>query len=100
MLYGTTASSREDPSRTRPTASTMEPAIPNGCTVFVRPTPAVDPGDIGIFVLDGLAYCKKLAADPGGHTAKLRSLNPAYPDIPIPEEPRLRTLGKVLGVRS
>lgn len=75
----------------------MEPDIPNGCTVFVRPTPAVEPGEIGIFVLDGLAYCKKLIADRREKRAKLRSLNPKYGDIIVEEESRLRTLGRVLG---
>ena len=75
----------------------MEPEIPNGCTVFVRPTPAVEPGEIGIFVLDGQAYCKKLIADQKERKAKLRSLNPKYGDIVVDDESRLRTLGKVLG---
>ena len=75
----------------------MQPGIPDGCTVFVRPTPAVEPGEIGIFVLDGQAYCKKLIADRGARRAKLRSLNPSYDDIVVEDETRLRTLGKVLG---
>ena len=75
----------------------MQPDIPNGCTVFVRPTPAVEPGETGIFVLDGQAYCKKLIADHSARRAKLRSLNPDYDDIVVEDETRLRTLGKVLG---
>ena len=75
----------------------MQPDIPDGCTVFVRPTPAVEPGEIGIFVLDAQAYCKKLIADRGARRALLRSLNPDYADIVVEDETRLRTLGKVLG---
>ena len=75
----------------------MQPDIPDGCTVFVRPTPAVEPGETGIFVLDGQAYCKKLIADHGARRALLRSLNPKYADIVVEDETRLRTLGKVLG---
>ncbi len=75
----------------------MQPDIPDGCTVFVRPTPAVEPGEIGIFVLDGQAYCKKLIADRNQRRALLRSLNPKYADIVVEDETRLRTLGKVLG---
>ncbi len=75
----------------------MQPDIPNGCTAFVRPTPAVEPGEIGIFVLDGQAYCKKLIADHAKRRALLRSLNPKYADIVVEDETRLRTLGKVLG---
>ncbi len=81
----------------RISGDSMEPEIPNGCTVFVRPTPAVDPGDIGLFVLDGQAYCKKLVADPAARRALLRSINPKYPDIAVADESALRTLGKVLG---
>ena len=81
----------------RISGDSMEPQIPNGCTVFVRPTPAVDVGDIGIFVLDGQAYCKKLVADRTARRALLRSLNPKYSDIVVEDESRLRTLGKVLG---
>ena len=81
----------------RISGDSMEPEIPNGCTVFVRPTPAVDPGDVGIFVLDGQAYCKKLIADRRARKTKLRSLNPKYPDIVVDDETRMRTLGRVLG---
>ncbi len=81
----------------RISGDSMEPDIPDGCTVFVRPTPAVEPGEIGIFVLDGQAYCKKLIADRRARKAKLRSLNPKYPDIVVEDETRLRTIGKVLG---
>ncbi len=75
----------------------MQPDIPDGCTVFVRPTPAVEVGEIGIFVLGGEAYCKKLIADPSNRRALLRSLNPKYADIVVDDESRLRTLGAVLG---
>ena len=75
----------------------MEPQIPDGCTVFVRPTPAVEPGEIGIFVLDGRAYCKKLIADRKARRTVLRSVNPEFEDIVVSDETRLRTLGRVLG---
>ncbi|MBQ9459580.1 MAG: helix-turn-helix domain-containing protein [Oscillospiraceae bacterium] len=81
----------------RISGDSMEPDIPNGCTVFVRPTPAVEPGEIGIFVVDGQAYCKKLIADRRERRTKLRSLNPKYPDIVVEDETLMRTLGRVLG---
>ena len=81
----------------RISGDSMEPDIPNGCTVFVRPAPTVEPGDVGIFVYDGQAYCKKLITDRRIRRAKLRSLNPRYADIVVEDESRLRTLGKVLG---
>ena len=81
----------------RISGDSMEPEIPNGCTVFVRPTPAVEPGEIGIFVLDGQAYCKRLIADRAERVARLRSLNPKYADIVVTDEANMRTLGRVLG---
>ena len=81
----------------RISGDSMEPEIPNGCTVFVRPTPAVEPGDVGIFVLEGQAYCKKLIADHKARRTLLRSINKKYPDIVVEDESRLRTIGKVLG---
>ncbi len=81
----------------RISGDSMEPEIPNGCTVFLRPTPAVEPGDLGVFVYDGQAYCKKLIADRAARQTLLRSLNPKYADIVIADESRLRTIGKVLG---
>ena len=51
-------------------------------------------GEIGIFLYDGCAYLKELAA--GKDTLMLRSLNPDYKDIVISPELPLRVLGKVL----
>lgn len=81
----------------RISGDSMEPEIPNGCTVFVRPTPAVEEGEVGIFVYDGQAYCKRLIADRAARRALLRSVNPKYADIVVEDESRLRTLGRVLG---
>ena len=81
----------------RISGDSMQPEIPNGCVAFVRPTPAVEPGEIGIFVLDAQAYCKQLVADRQERRTKLRSLNPKYPDIVVEDETRMRTLGRVLG---
>lgn len=75
----------------------MEPKIPNGSTVFVQATPVLDNGEIGIFVLDGKAYCKQLKKDVETQQVKLHSLNPEYEDIEIPPFAELRTLGRVLG---
>lgn len=75
----------------------MEPKIPNGSTVFVQATPVLDNGEIGIFVLDGKAYCKQLKKDAETQQVKLHSLNPEYEDIEIPPFAELRTLGRVLG---
>lgn len=75
----------------------MEPKIHNGGTVFVEAKVAIDPGQIGIFVLDGKVYCKKLVVDHENREIRLMSLNPKYEDIPIGEYVYFRTLGRVLG---
>ena len=75
--------------------TSMEPKIPDGSTVFVQATPALDNGEIGIFVLDGKSYCKQLKKDE--ETVILHSINPQFEDIDIPPFSELRTLGRVLG---
>lgn len=75
----------------------MEPKIHNGYTVFVEAMPMIDPGQIGIFVLNGKSYCKKLAVDHEKRQTLLVSLNPEYEDIVIQEFDSFRTLGHVLG---
>lgn len=69
----------------------MEPRFSNGDLVLVRTQPSVDIGDIGIFVLNGEGYIKKLGKN------KLVSLNPAYNDIEIGEDDSVYVKGKVLG---
>lgn len=75
----------------------MEPKIHDGGTVFVQSTPSIDPGKIGIFILNGQAYCKKLAVDHENRQVRLVSLNPDYEDIIIQDSDEMRTLGRVLG---
>lgn len=75
----------------------MEPAIKNGATVFVQAVPTVEHGEIGIFVLNGKAYCKRLEIDRSRREVRLVSLNPAYEDIIIKPSDRLDTQGKVVG---
>ena len=75
----------------------MEPRIHDGGTVFVQSIPAIDPGQIGIFVMDGKTYCKQLAVDHDGRQVRLVSLNKRYADILVGEFASIRTLGRVLG---
>lgn len=75
----------------------MEPQIPDGCVAFVRSAASVEPGSIGIFILNGQAYCKKLIVDRELGTVLLRSFNPEYEDIELREGDDLRTVGVVLG---
>lgn len=75
----------------------MEPKIHNGGTVFVEAHLSIEPGKIGIFVLNGQAYCKKLMVDRENQQVRLVSLNPKYGDIIVGEFDELRTVGRVLG---
>lgn len=75
----------------------MEPRIHDGGTVFVRAMPAIDSEQIGVFVLDGKAYCKKLKIDHENGQVRLASLNKEYEDILVGEFASFRTLGRVLG---
>lgn len=75
----------------------MEPEIRDGSTAFVQPAPAVAAGEIGIFVLNGQAYCKRLIVDTSARRVLLRSVNPAYADIIVHSADELRTIGRVLG---
>ena len=59
--------------------------------------PAIDSGKIGVFVLDGKVYCKKLEIDHENGQVRLVSLNKEYSDILVGEFASFRTLGRVLG---
>lgn len=73
--------------------SSMEPAYRDGDLVFVQRLDgeSLEVGEIGIFVLNGDGYIKRLGR------GTLESLNPAYAPIPIHEYDDLRCQGRVLG---
>lgn len=69
----------------------MQPEYNNGDKVLIRLQPAVEIGEIGIFIIDGNGYIKKFAED------RLISLNPAYSDVYPTEYSDFRCIGKVIG---
>lgn len=73
--------------------NSMEPAYYDGDIVFVERLDgaSVRVGEIGIFVLNGDGYIKRL-----GHGV-LESINPEYSPIPIHGYDNLRCQGRVLG---
>lgn len=75
----------------------MEPKVHDGGTVFVQAAPTIDAGKIGIFVLNGKSYCKKLAVDRENRQIRLVSLNDKYEDIVVGEFDQFYTMGRVLG---
>ncbi len=70
----------------------MEPKIQNGDVVFVQKCESIANGEVGIYVIDGDAFCKKLAVKDDG--AYLHSFNPKYADFILPESAYL--VGKVI----
>lgn len=73
----------------------MEPEISDGQIVWVRRRETLESGRVGIFVLGGMAYCKRLHVDEKG--ACLVSANPAYAPIPLTPEADYRVCGEVVG---
>ena len=69
----------------------MEPMFCDGDTVLVKIQPDIEPGEIGIFIVDNEGYIKKM----GDH--ELISINPEYDNIPIGKYTDFRCFGKVIG---
>jgi len=74
----------------------MEPEIQDDSIVWVEERVSINDGDIGIFVLDGEAYCKELCIDHEKRRVLLVSKNKKYKPIILKEHNNLRTIGKVL----
>ena len=74
----------------------MEPVIKDGSIVWVKQQIEIENGEIGIFVLNNDAYCKRLHIDYDKEIVELISVNPKYRPIAIKASDSLRTVGKVL----
>lgn len=72
----------------------MEPRYHDKQAVWVQKTDVLNNGEIGIFYLDGMAYCKQLKQDKDG--IFLVSLNSKYQPIPITTESNFKVFGRVL----
>lgn len=72
----------------------MTPRICDGDVVWVRQQDSVEENQIGVFVLNGDALCKKLISKGGRFF--LRSLNEKYKDIAITEYDTLKVIGRVI----
>ena len=71
--------------------NSMDPIYQDGDNVLVNTLAKVNIGDVGIFIVDGNGYIKKLGTD------RLISVNPKYNDIYPSEYSDFRCVGKVLG---
>lgn len=81
----------------RISGDSMSPDIRNGSTAFVQSRSTIEPGKIGIFLVNGEAFCKKLMVDKGKGQIRLVSLNSDYEDRIIEECDDFSTMGLVLG---
>ena len=75
----------------RVSGDSMEPDYLDGNMVLVQTDTDLNIGDVGIFILDGEGYIKKLG------DSELISVNPEYKPIPITPNNELRVIGKVIG---
>lgn len=78
----------------RISGDSMEPVIGDNEIVFVKFQPHLLGDQIGIFVLNGEAFCKRL--EYRGGEAYLCSFNPKYSPIHILPTDNLRIIGRVL----
>lgn len=76
----------------RVSGDSMEPCFHNGDIVLVESCPAIEIGEIGIFVVDGEGYIKQYGGD------RLISLNPKYKDMLLKRYESVYCRGRVLGI--
>ena len=72
----------------------MEPRYHDNQAVWVQQTNSLKNGEIGIFYLDGMTYCKQLKDDKDG--VYLISLNSKYEPIKVTDESSFKIFGRVL----
>lgn len=75
----------------RVSGDSMEPMYYSGDIILIRSQRTVELGEIGVFVLNGAGFVKKLGRD------RLISLNKKYDDILFSENDSIYCMGKVLG---
>ncbi len=78
----------------RISGDSMEPLFHNGDTVWVKKESTVENGQIGIFLLNGSAYLKRLKQIKG--ETMLVSLNPKYSPIKVMEYDEFSCVGRVM----
>ncbi len=72
----------------------MEPRYHDKQPVWVKQTSVLNNGDIGIFYLDGMTYCKQLKRE--NEEIYLVSLNNKYEPIKVSSESNFKIFGRVL----
>ena len=72
--------------------NSMEPQYHSGDKVLVKLQPSIEQGEIGIFIVDGCGYIKKLGYN------ELISVNEDYDNIPLNEYNNVTCVGKAIGI--
>jgi SOS-response transcriptional repressor LexA len=70
----------------------MEPLYHDGDALLVQRKAEVEQGEIGVFIIDGCGYIKKL-----GHN-ELISVNPEYNNITLTSDNAAVCFGKAVGL--
>ena len=76
----------------RVSGHSMEPTFPDGSRVLVHHCSSIRPGEIGIFISEGVGYIKEYQPD------GLHSHNPDYPVMKFGPRSSVLCAGKVLGL--
>ena len=76
----------------RISGDSMEPDYPDGWIAWARRSSTIEPGQVGIFILNNAGYIKKMGR------GELISLNPSIKPIQIREDDDLRVSGIVVGI--
>jgi len=74
--------------------NSMEPRYKDNEIVWVQKSDNLRSGEIGIFYMDGMTYCKQLKKDQESYF--LISLNSDYPPITVSADNSLKIFGRVL----
>ncbi|EYM93952.1 hypothetical protein W127_02664 [Staphylococcus aureus DAR3576] len=72
----------------------MEPLFKNGQIIFIEKSHTIKDGQIGVFIINGDAYVKKVYVEDNRLT--LVSLNPKYEDLYFYDNESVRLVGKVI----
>lgn len=74
----------------------MQPTIEDGSIVWVENTVELHNGEIGVFMLNDSAVCKRLKLDDMGRVVALTSDNPEYDSIQGSDLEGFKVVGKVI----
>lgn len=78
----------------RLSGDSMEPTFQNGEIVWIRRNEQIRSGEVGLYFLDGKAYCKRFAVK--DNKAYLLSDNKKYAPIPLSEGSEFKVFGVVI----